>query len=96
MALLNELGIAAQNCTKHSFGILDARHNITIKPFVKQGIRNLPLICERNLGKKKTQCNLINTYIAFPCWKYEIKSLSIFWSSSRSTVELCIKEGYNE
>ena len=38
-------------------------HKIANKPFVKYSIRNLSLISERNLGKKKTQCNLINIHI---------------------------------
>lgn len=33
-------------------GILDARHISTLKPFVKFGIRNLPIICERNVEEK--------------------------------------------
>ena len=44
--------IAAKNRTKHSFVILGAKHNIIIKPFVKQSIRNFSLINERNVEKK--------------------------------------------
>lgn len=52
MAIPNEFGMAAQNFIEHSFGILDARHISTLKPFVKFGIRNLPIICERNVEEK--------------------------------------------
>ena len=32
--------------------ILHQQHISTLKPFVKFGIRNLPIICERNVEEK--------------------------------------------